>query len=259
LDDGGLADAGVSDEHGVVLRAPGGDRGDAAHLVVPADGRVELAVARELGEVLRVLLERAVLALRLGRGDARAAADALHRLAHAVGPGAGAAQRVARGPLLLARGDEEVLGGHVLVLQLLRLVLGAVDELHDAVREVGLGAVHLGHRAQLVLEARRHAPDVGADLLEHRPGDAVLLLEEGEDEVLHVHRLVVAAPRLGLGALQRILRLHGQFLGSHGGNVRVARGLASGRCGRRKRPDFAWQGAATPGAGGPGRGTRAAG
>ena len=45
LDDGGLADAGLADEHRVVLGAPGQHLHDPADLGVPADDRVELAVA----------------------------------------------------------------------------------------------------------------------------------------------------------------------------------------------------------------------
>ena len=44
LDDRGLADAGLADEDGVVLRAAAEDLDDAADLVVAADDRVELAV-----------------------------------------------------------------------------------------------------------------------------------------------------------------------------------------------------------------------
>ena len=54
LDDRRLADAGVADEDGVVLRAAREDLHDAADLLVAADDRVELALAGELGEVLRV-------------------------------------------------------------------------------------------------------------------------------------------------------------------------------------------------------------
>ena len=45
LDDGGLADAGLADEHRVVLGAPAQDLDDAADLLVAADDRVELARA----------------------------------------------------------------------------------------------------------------------------------------------------------------------------------------------------------------------
>ena len=44
LDDRGLADAGLADQHGVVLRAAAEDLDDAADLLVAADDRVELAV-----------------------------------------------------------------------------------------------------------------------------------------------------------------------------------------------------------------------
>ena len=44
LDDGGLADAGLADQHGVVLGAPGEHLDHAPDLVVAADHRVELAL-----------------------------------------------------------------------------------------------------------------------------------------------------------------------------------------------------------------------
>jgi hypothetical protein len=46
LDDGGLADAGLADEHGVVLRAPREHLHHAPDLFVAADDRVALALAR---------------------------------------------------------------------------------------------------------------------------------------------------------------------------------------------------------------------
>ena len=48
LDDGGLADAGLADQHRVVLGPPGQHLDDPADLGVPADDRVELAVAGRL-------------------------------------------------------------------------------------------------------------------------------------------------------------------------------------------------------------------
>ena len=65
LDDGGLADARLADEHGVVLGPAAQDLDDAADLLVAADDRVELAGARLGGEVAAVLLEGLVGALRV--------------------------------------------------------------------------------------------------------------------------------------------------------------------------------------------------
>ena len=80
LDDRGLADARLADEHGVVLRAPREHLHHAADLLVPADHRVELAAARLLGQVAPEAQQRLVLLLRVLVGDALGAAHRLHRL-----------------------------------------------------------------------------------------------------------------------------------------------------------------------------------
>ena len=67
FDDRGLADAGLADEHRIVLRAARENLNDAADLFVAADDRIELALARRVGEVARVALQRLVLIL--GRSD----------------------------------------------------------------------------------------------------------------------------------------------------------------------------------------------
>ena len=58
LDDRRLADAGLADEHRVVLRAAAEHLDDAADLLVAADDRVELALLGALGEVDAEALER---------------------------------------------------------------------------------------------------------------------------------------------------------------------------------------------------------
>jgi hypothetical protein len=66
FDDGGLADPGLADEHRVVLGAAREHLDHAADLFVAADDRVELAAARQLGQVAAVALERLVLASGFG-------------------------------------------------------------------------------------------------------------------------------------------------------------------------------------------------
>ena len=60
FDDGRLADAGFADEHRVVLRAARQHLDDAPDFLVAADHRIELALARQLGEVAAVALERLI-------------------------------------------------------------------------------------------------------------------------------------------------------------------------------------------------------
>ena len=74
FDDGGLADAGLADEHRVVLGAARQHLDHAPDLVVAADDRIELALARELGEVAAVALERLIRALGVLARDALRAA-----------------------------------------------------------------------------------------------------------------------------------------------------------------------------------------
>jgi hypothetical protein len=71
FDDGGLADAGLADQHRVVLGAAGQHLDGAPDLLVAADHRVDLAVARGLGQVAGVFLERVIGVLgRAGVGGA---------------------------------------------------------------------------------------------------------------------------------------------------------------------------------------------
>ncbi len=88
LDDGGLADARLTDQHRIVLGAAGEHLDGAADLLFAADHRIELFVARRLRQVAGVALQR-VIAL-LGRGAVGGAAFA-HRLGRFLQPlGAGA-------------------------------------------------------------------------------------------------------------------------------------------------------------------------
>ena len=81
LDDGRLADPGLADEHGVVLRAPGEHLQDALHLALAPDHGVELVLPGELGQVAAELVEdgRAARVL-LGPRRTRRRADGLTTL-----------------------------------------------------------------------------------------------------------------------------------------------------------------------------------
>ena len=217
LDDRGLADAGLADQHRVVLRAAAEDLDHAADLVVAADDRVELAVARGLGEVAAELLQR--LDLLLGRlvGDAVRAAHVGERLQQPLARGARGLQRVAGGAVVLGQREQQVLDGDVVVLEVLHLALGAAQQLHELRRGRGLGCA--GQRRQL----GERGVDVGAqrggrdaELAEHRRDEALLLIEQGGEQVLG--RDLRMAPRRGQGegCLQGLLGLDRESVGVHG-------------------------------------------
>ena len=102
LDDRRLADAGLADQHRVVLGAPGQHLHDATNLVVAPDDRVELAFAGARGQVGGVLLQRLVGALGVGAGDAGTAAHLDERVAQCL------RRRAVSGQQL---GDVRVAGG----------------------------------------------------------------------------------------------------------------------------------------------------
>ena len=72
LDDGGLADAGLADQDGIVLGPARQHLNGAADFLVAADHGIELAVARGLGQVAGIFLQRVIGVF--GRGGIRGAA-----------------------------------------------------------------------------------------------------------------------------------------------------------------------------------------
>ena len=67
LGDGGFADAGLADQHGIVFRAARKHLHDAADFLVAADHRVELSLACPLDQIDAVAFQR--LELSFGRLD----------------------------------------------------------------------------------------------------------------------------------------------------------------------------------------------
>src|SRR6185503_16240677 len=76
-------------------------------------------------------------------------------------------------------------------------------------------AADLGHPRQLRLELTRHRVGPRAELAEDRADHALALLEQGEEQVLGLHRLVLVAIRHRLRGLEGFLRLDRELVQSH--------------------------------------------
>ena len=182
LDDGGLADARLADEHRVVLGAARQHLDDAADLLVAADHRVELALARELRQVAAVALQGLVLVLRVLVGHALAAADARQRLEDDVLRDATltAAGRRRGSARPRPRSRQQVLRAHVLVLEPRGLFFGRREDLAEPRRHAGVvrrrgrsAASRAGvdggrQRRHLHVQSCRAAPDDAFGLLDER-------------------------------------------------------------------------------------------
>ena len=106
LDDSRLTSSRLADEHGVVLCATGEHLNGATDLLGTSDDRVELALARLLGEVRAVLVQRIELELRRLVGDTRFAAQLVVSFLDRLGRGASSVQDLA-GFALIARERDE--------------------------------------------------------------------------------------------------------------------------------------------------------
>ncbi len=204
FDDGGLADARLADEHGVVLRAPREDLHDPLDLGLAADDGVELAfggllreVAAELVEqlrALRLLARRLPLLAAAGPGEH---ADDL--VADLLGVGVEVEQDARGDAFVLAHeAEQDVLGADVVVAERERLAERQLENLLRAWRERDLAARHLVALAHDSCHLRTHFLDGDVEGLEHARGQAFLLAEEAEQDVLGADVVVLQGTRFVL-------------------------------------------------------------
>jgi hypothetical protein len=221
FDDRRLADAGLADQHGIVLGASLQHLHGATDLVVAADDRIELALLRPLGQIDRVLLECLPTFLGIGVGDLLTAAHFLDGLVDRALHRAGIAQDRAELALVLERREHEQLAGDVLVAALLRDLVRDVEDAVQLVRDVHLaaGAFDLRQAVERLAQLRAQQVHVGAGLVEQVPHRAALLIQQGRHHVQRLDVLMIAADRERLGIRQRQLELARQFVHAHGGNV----------------------------------------
>ena len=215
LDDGGLADTGLADQHRVVLGPPRQYLHHPAHFFIAPDHGIELPPAREVGEVAGVPLERLVLLLGRLVGDAVGAAHLLERAAKILRRHVLCAEHGASGgALLLGQRQEEVLGRHVGVGHLPRIGLGTVEDPIQlpAERRLGTRALLLRKAAHLPLDLLHQRGEVHPGLLQQRLDHALRLLQQGQQQMRVVDDRIASTPRLFGRVAKRLLRLDGHAI-----------------------------------------------
>ena len=226
LHDRGLTDAGLADQHRVVLGATGEHLHDAANLVVPPDDRVELAFAGAGGQVGGVLLQRLIGGLGVGAGDAGAAADLDERVAQRLRRGAVSGQQLGDVGVAGGQPDHQVLGGDVFVVHLGGQLLRGGDGGQRFARQLRLRAGAAGLR-QPVQDALRFGADSGgldADSLQQRRGDPVVLRQQRQQQMSRPDLGVAGGGRRLQGRCQGRLRLGCRVERVHDTSVQGQRG-----------------------------------
>ena len=219
LGDRGLADAGLADQHRVVLGAPGEHLDHAADLVVAADHRVELALAAGLGEVARVFLER-IVAL-LGRGGIRRAAlaDLLDRGVQRLRRDPGVLQRLARiGAGRHRQRQQQTLDRDVAVAGLLGDLFGLLEQPCGLGRQIeltGTAALDLGQLGQRCLGRIQRPLRIAACRPDQVAGKPLGIVQQHLQKVFRHETLMAAAQRQALRRLDEPARPLGVFLEVH--------------------------------------------
>ena len=218
--DGGLAHTRLADEQRVVLLAAREHLHDALNLARTADDRVELAVGCLLGKVGAELLEHAV-----GRRPHRvecAAAGINGALPHQVVQGAAdvvalhvqAAEHVERRTLALAHdAQKQMLGRDVGLPHLHGLAQGVLEH---ALHARGEGEV-AGHVGALIdrddlTDGLHHRIVLDIQTLERLGGEALLFLNQPEQDMLGAHIGLVKTAGLVLRQHEHLARLVGELV-----------------------------------------------
>ena len=204
LDDGGLADAWLADQHGVVLRPAREHLDHAADLVVAPDDRVDLALTRPCGEVLSVALEGLELVLGVLRRHPMRPADILQHLEQLLGADAEA----------VVHRQQQVLDGQEVVAQVGLDALGGIERGAELTAHARLvAAIRLGQLGDglvgAVADHQRRLTELG----QHGRDDGVVLPRQRGEQV--IRRQLGVGVGLGLidGGGHRLLSLERPLLG----------------------------------------------
>jgi hypothetical protein len=162
FDDGGLAHAGLADQHRIVLGAALQHLDGAADFLVATDHRVELAAcsARAVRSMQCISPAPGALLRRWGRLHLLAAAHACRwRQSRVAACRAGRLQCLARVALVLQRRQHEQFAGDEGIAALLRQLVGEVEQAREVVAdtEIAFLSAHLGQLVQHLAQARRAA------------------------------------------------------------------------------------------------------
>jgi len=193
--------------------APGQHLDDAPDFAVPADDRVQLAVAGHFRQVLAIFLQGLELLLRGLVGNPLGTPEVRQGLEDGLGgEPLGLEQPADIGGLVRGQGPKQVLGGDVVVLHLAGLLQGLIQGFIDGGGKVDLGfAAHLRQPGQQVFRPLEELWEIDFQFLQEGH-DEPLLGQEGPEQVGRLQLVVVQLPGQFLGPLQGLLGLIGQFV-----------------------------------------------
>ena len=219
LDDRRLADAGLADEHRIVLGPARQHLDGAADLLVAANHRIELAIARGVGKVAGVFLQRVILVLGARRIRGAALSEVVDRGVEGLGGDACVGQDLGRfGPLLHRQRQKQALHGDKRIARLLGDLLGVVEQPRHRRRHIELAsarALDFRQLAERLLDLPQRLARVSAGPVDQARGQTLLVVEQHFKQMLGGKLLMAFAKRQRLGSLHEAARPLGVFLQVH--------------------------------------------
>ncbi len=217
LDDRGLADPRLADQHRIVFRTPLQDLDGSANLVVAADHRIELAVLGTLGHVDGVLVERLTRFLGIGVVYRLSATQVGNGILQRLFRYTLAEQQLAESGIGIQRRQQDQLAGDVLVALLLRQAIGLIEQPRQVLGHVHVPGRVLQFRQTVEFLGQRLTEriDVEAHLHQQRLDRAALLFEQRLHQVKRLDGRVVQANGNGLCVGEGKLQLAGQTVYTH--------------------------------------------
>ena len=242
--DGGLADARLADQDGVVLGAPGQHLDGAPDLLVAADDGVDLAFRRQRGEVARVALQRIIGLLGPGAVGGASLADVVDGRIERRGTDAGVLEQ----PAGFAGGfhgecQQQPLDGDELVARLVGDLLRRIEDPRQLLRQVhlaGSAARYLRALGEQAFDGSQRVARASAGALHQPGGHALRVVQQHFQEMVGADLLVALAHGQALRRLHESLRAVRVFLKVHvsllGTEARPSRALSRRLLNRISKP-----------------------
>src|SRR5438270_455615 len=188
--------------------------------VVAADDWVELALARRLGQVARIFLQRVVAVLRALRIGGPAAAQLVDRGVQILRRHTRLGERCADVRVLGQRhGQQDALDRDIAVVRLGRDLLGLVDDADgvavDARRRSSAAPGHCGDLRDQLVDFELCCLGIAARGLDQTRRHALLIVEQGLEQMRRRDPLMMLANRDRLRGLQEPARAVRQLLKIH--------------------------------------------
>ena len=156
LDDGGLTDTRLTDQHRVILALTAEDTDDISYLIITTDDRIILLILRTLDHLVAVLVQGIIAILRVVGHDTLITSHLSEGLQEAILRDAVLLEQLLQGRIrLLHKTEENVLHGNILIAHGLRMLLRLRERQVRTLREVHLtGTRDLRKTADLIGEGR---------------------------------------------------------------------------------------------------------